>query len=172
MFGLATNKMTQKEIRRDQYIIFTNWTDRDFNGVWDKKIYPLKAGKSYELQYFLAEHFGRHLIDRELQLKGNEAWEKEPKQGLNYDDRVKLRERVERQFLADATLRQELMDKCVTVIPEAEQIDVVKPKEVVLKEVVLKRDERAKELEAKYGTGLDLQVNRKALEQFEEAKVE
>ena len=60
----------KKTIKRDQEIIFTNWTDEDFSHTYDmgyfggkdgkiwivrKRLYEFKAGKSYYIPFYLAE---------------------------------------------------------------------------------------------------------------------
>ena len=45
---------------------FTNFSDEDFVGVWDKEEFLIPAGESIMLQEYLALHFAKHLIDREL----------------------------------------------------------------------------------------------------------
>lgn len=161
----------EKEIKvlsRDQEIIFKNWTNEDFEGIWDKKIYKLITQKSYYLPFYLAEHFGQKLIDRELIRLANEEIdnELERSKGFSFDDRKKMKEEVTRKWLVNHSLRQEMMDKCVEIIPVDENsINMVRPKEVIMKEVVLKRDIRGEKLEEELGTGLGVQINRKALQQ-------
>ena len=130
--------MEKQTVERDQEIIFTNWTTKDFEGMWAKKIYKLAAGKAYYLPFYLAEHFAKHLVDRELN---------------------------EKKLPTNHFSRQELIDKCVTILEvKPEDVGFIRPKEVPMKEVVLNRDERAKELKDKYGVE-GMQVNQKALEQ-------
>lgn len=45
---------------------FTNFSDEDFVGVWDREEFLIPAGESIMLQEYLAKHFAKHLIDREL----------------------------------------------------------------------------------------------------------
>lgn len=49
---------------------FTNFSKKDFNGIWDKEEFLIKAGESVMLQTYLASHFAKHLIDRELTTQG------------------------------------------------------------------------------------------------------
>lgn len=160
--------MEKKTVAWDEEIIFTNWTDSDFNGVWDKKVYKLDAGKSYYLKFYLAEHFGKGLIDRELIKNSQEEIDAEIAKGgsMSYEDRKKMKEEVDRRWLMNATLRQEMMDKCVTLIPDEEKVAFVRPKEAPLREAVLKRDLRAQQLREDF-PGLEVQVNEKAIKQAE-----
>lgn len=54
----------------NQAILFTNYTDRDFTWTWDSEEYLFKAHQSVMLPAHLANHFTKHLVDREMQLKG------------------------------------------------------------------------------------------------------
>lgn len=48
-------------------ILFTNWTDEDFSHTWNGEPYEFKKGESILLPEYLATHFAKHLVDRELQ---------------------------------------------------------------------------------------------------------
>lgn len=45
---------------------FTNFSDEDFTGEWNSEKFLIKKGETLLLQDYLAEHFAKHLIDREL----------------------------------------------------------------------------------------------------------
>ena len=45
---------------------FTNFSNEDFIGIWNKEQFPFKAGETMLLQGYLADHFAKHLVDREL----------------------------------------------------------------------------------------------------------
>jgi hypothetical protein len=47
-------------------ILFTNWTDEDFSWKWDGVIYEFPAKQSIHLPEYQAEHFSKHLVDREM----------------------------------------------------------------------------------------------------------
>lgn len=51
-------------------ILFTNWTNEDFSHTWNNEPYDFKKGSSMLLPSYLAEHFAKHLVDRELQKMG------------------------------------------------------------------------------------------------------
>ena len=51
-------------------VLFTNWTNEDFSYTWDKEPYNFPKGSSIMLQDYLANHFAKHLIDRELNKQG------------------------------------------------------------------------------------------------------
>ena len=105
-------------IDREQEIIFTNFSDTDFDGRWNEainhKVWRLQSGKSYYLPFYLAEHFAKHLVDRELTRKA---------------------------LPTNHFSRQELLDRCVTV-PDNADIGMVKMKEVPVREVKLAAEER------------------------------
>ena len=54
--------------------IFTNWTDRDFTGSWGGVERTVKAGDYAEVPEHLAFHFTKHLVDREIQKDGKDAY--------------------------------------------------------------------------------------------------
>lgn len=45
---------------------FTNWTTEDFTWKFDGIEYTFKAGETMFLEDFKADHFARHLVDREM----------------------------------------------------------------------------------------------------------
>lgn len=47
-------------------ISFYNWTDEDFTYTWDKVEYEFPAKTSMYLEAGLAQHFAKHLTDREM----------------------------------------------------------------------------------------------------------
>lgn len=46
--------------------LFTNWTSEDFAWTYGGVAYTFKAGQSIYLQDYLARHFTKHLVDKEL----------------------------------------------------------------------------------------------------------
>lgn len=46
--------------------LFTNWTDREFVGSWDGKVKRFAPGQSLYMPDYLAQHFAKHLTNREL----------------------------------------------------------------------------------------------------------
>lgn len=133
------NTTQPRIIDREQEIIFTNWTGEDFEHTWNKKIYRFKAQKSYYLPFYLAEHFGRHLVQREINRKASE----EIHSIRSIDPRIDMKEveRREQAILNNASLRQEYMDKCV-IVTNPENVGIVTPREASTREVKLKADER------------------------------
>lgn len=47
-------------------ILFINYTDEDFSHSWGGVNYNFKAGTSMYLEPYLAEHFAKHLTNREI----------------------------------------------------------------------------------------------------------
>jgi hypothetical protein len=47
-------------------VLFTNWTNEDFDHTYGGESFSFKAGSSVYLQDFLAEFFAKHLANREL----------------------------------------------------------------------------------------------------------
>ena len=130
----------RKIISREQEIAFTNFTDEDFEGQWNKRIYRLKAGKSYYLPFYQAESFGKNLVDREL----NKLAQKEIKEIRAIDPRIDQKEveRREMSILNNAKLRQEMMEKCVEIL-EPEDFNYASPKEIPVRQIPLKTQERS-----------------------------
>lgn len=54
-------------------ITFHNWSDRDFSWTWGGEGTTFKAGSKVLLPDYLANHFAKHFIDRELTLQGLEV---------------------------------------------------------------------------------------------------
>lgn len=160
--------MDKKIVSRDQEIVFTNWTDEDFEGVWDKKTYKFSQGKSYYLPFYLAEHFAKHLADREYNKVFNSRLQEMKNKVGDQFDRKTLEHRVLNTIDVRNMSIQDFIDKCVTVLPSQEEIGVVRPKEVPMKEAILHRDENAQKIKEKYGDYLGAQVNERALNQNEE----
>ena len=52
--------------KEQKAVLFTNWTNEDFEWAYGGVLYAFKAGQSIYLQDYLAEHFTKHLVDREL----------------------------------------------------------------------------------------------------------
>ena len=187
--------MDKTTISRDQEVLFHNWTDKDHTGVWidggykvssspvtyspvKRKVYELKAGKSYYLPFYLAEHFAKEIADREYWTAFNEKLEKikaEKKDGNL--DRRQLEHQVANSEEIRKLSRQEMMDKCVEII-ETDDVEMVRPREFQVKEMMLNRDERAKELRERFPGIETPRVNEQAIressEEFEkvEEKVE
>ncbi|MDH4127317.1 MAG: hypothetical protein OEV44_01085 [Spirochaetota bacterium] len=48
---------------------FYNWTNEDFSHKWDSVEYTFRAGESQMVQDYLANHFAKHLAQREINKK-------------------------------------------------------------------------------------------------------
>lgn len=46
--------------------LFTNFTDQEFTGYWDGKPRKFKPGESLYMPEYLAKHYAKHLVNREL----------------------------------------------------------------------------------------------------------
>jgi len=51
---------------------FVNYTKEDFSHKWDGKVFKFKAGREIYLEDYLAEHFAKHLAEREMLKDGHE----------------------------------------------------------------------------------------------------
>ena len=49
-----------------QALKFQNFTDRDFTWTFDSIPFTFKAGETIYMEDFKAQHFAKHLVDREL----------------------------------------------------------------------------------------------------------
>lgn len=177
--------MDKKIINRDQQVVFHNWTDKDFTGVWieggDKvssspityspvrrKVYTLKTGKSYYLPFYLAEDFARQIADREYWTAFNRKLETmRGEKGNERLERRQLENLVQTSNEIRKLSRQEMMDKCVEII-DTDDVDMIRPEEVKIEEVMLKRDERAKELRERFPGIETPRVNEKAIKESEQ----
>lgn len=50
--------------------LFRNWSDEDFEWKWGGELYSFPAKSAKHLPEFLANHFAKHLTDRELHKAG------------------------------------------------------------------------------------------------------
>lgn len=53
--------------------VFVNFSKTLFTGRWDSVPYNIKPGQEVMLEDWKANHFAKHLVDRELQLLGKEV---------------------------------------------------------------------------------------------------
>ncbi len=133
--------MNPVTIDRESEIIFTNFTDEMFEGQWNKKIWVLEAHDSYSLPFYLAQHFAKGLVDRELNRLAHIDLDKQPLAD------AKLREAIEGRVIGNLGLRQQLMDKCADLTPkEGQEISVIRPRALPRQEIKLKTDERTEEM--------------------------
>ena len=52
--------------------LFTNFSNEDFIGYWNGKPYKFKAGEGKYFEEGIAQHFAKHLVNRELLKLGKE----------------------------------------------------------------------------------------------------
>jgi|SRR3990167_1555037 len=133
-----------KQIDREEEIVFTNFTKEEYDGMWNKKVYRMEAGKSYYLPFYLAEHFAQGLVDREL----NRAMDAARKKLAPRDrsDRKRIEE-IEFQILKNSGTRQQMMDKCIEKMEDKEvQVEIIHPKEVPREVVESRSMEKSQQL--------------------------
>lgn len=53
--------------------LFVNFSNEDFTGYWDSTPYRIKSGQEILLEDWKADHFAKHLVDRELQKDGKQV---------------------------------------------------------------------------------------------------
>ena len=88
---------TQPEVKA---VKFRNFTDRDFSWSYDGVGYNFKAGSEVYMEDYKAEHFAKHLIDRELTLMS-------PKDKDYTGDQVKRKELEAKCFTVDEVVSNE-----------------------------------------------------------------
>ena len=81
-------------------VLFTNFSNDVFTHEWDKQQYTFQPGQTIYLQDYLARHFAKHLIDREIN-------------------------RIDRNT-SDILLREQMMKRCVagTSTPTASAVQI------------------------------------------------
>jgi len=79
---------------------FKNWSKEDFTWTWDKQPTTVKAGEIKPMEDYLAEHFAKHLTDRELQRE---------KKNLIHTDREEYLSRC----FADVDVKETITEKKV-----------------------------------------------------------
>lgn len=50
----------------ERRFVFNNWSDEDFTGQWDGVQTVIKKGEIKEFPMYLAYHFTKHFVDREM----------------------------------------------------------------------------------------------------------
>lgn len=94
---------------------FTNFSKEDFTWTWNKIPYKFPAGEFRFMETNLAEHFAKHLINRELLKKGreNDTSPKNPQENVYFMELHRLAiEAVDTAEGADQTaIEQEVIDR-------------------------------------------------------------
>ena len=57
----------------EKKFLFHNWSKEDFVGFWGGEPTTIKAGETREFAMFLAYHFTKHFVDREMEKDGKSA---------------------------------------------------------------------------------------------------
>lgn len=57
----------------ERRFIFSNWSKDDFTGVWAGVATVVKSGEVRELPMYLAYHFTKHFVDREMTKDGKSS---------------------------------------------------------------------------------------------------
>lgn len=61
---------TVNTYNNDRRYIFSNWSNEDFEGQWGGEKTIIKAGETKEFVQYLAFHFTKHFVDREMTKEG------------------------------------------------------------------------------------------------------
>lgn len=123
--------------------IFTNFTLEDFTGYWDGRSQTIKAGQSIEVPRFLAEHFAKHLVNRELIRKNKDGSSVYP----NGEKMTSPRKKEE------VPLFMELFSKAVTILETENKEDqgdnsIENSPDIFIKEVEQKKKDQPKKSKA------------------------
>lgn len=70
-------------------VVFKNWSSETFSWTWDGVAYTFKPGLEMYMQDYLANHFAKHLADREMIRSGMD---------LNYRTRPERQAFIEKCF--------------------------------------------------------------------------
>ena len=81
---------------------FTNWSDESFSWKWAGEEATFEAGESRVMPIGLAEHFAKHLTNRELTKKGLEMF-CSPKSSVEV---AKFKEYFDKAFSADVNAKK------------------------------------------------------------------
>lgn len=115
---------TPNKMENEKRYIFTNWSKEDFLGQWDGATTLVKAGEYIEVPEYLAFHFCKVLVDREMLRNGQETMmaneeARDPherktiveiKAGIDSPAMVQLKEKI-RQEIEDEKAHKEPGDK-------------------------------------------------------------
>lgn len=119
---MSNEIITERSFQREEgpkaaprIVKFTNFSNEDFTWTWNKIPYKFPAGQFRFMETLLAEHFAKHLINRELLKKGreNDTSPKNPSENVYYMElHAKAIEPVETAEGADSTaIEQEVVDR-------------------------------------------------------------
>ena len=118
-----------KEESTFETIPFTNFSSEDFVGLWDKQSYFVKAGETKSYPEWLAIHFTKKLVDREMQKDGKTIIDESR---LEYEKKVLGRVLSDEEKLKEVRkdIRIELEKDAVkenTITEEKEELKEVEP---------------------------------------------
>ena len=91
--------------------LFTNFTDQPFTGYWNGKGRSFQAGESKHMPQYLAEHFAKHLVNRELLTVVGQDKDRNPI--LKYPNGDKF---TSPKFPNQVPVFMELFNKAVTIL--------------------------------------------------------
>lgn len=89
---------------------FKNWSKEDFTCSWDGNPTTVKKGRLMPMEDFLADHFAKHLVDRELQKEGL------PLLGDDRDEMLK-------KCFVEATIEETVTEKVEKTEKEVDKVD-------------------------------------------------
>lgn len=101
---------------------FTNFSNEDFIGVWNKEQFKFKAGETMLLQGYLADHFAKHLIDRELGKLGIPVDRKDEREKMLKLAMGEIEIKAESEVKLEAAMLNEEVKEEVKEVKEAKPV--------------------------------------------------
>lgn len=124
----------------ERKFIFNNWTSNDFIGMWGGQETLIKTGETKEFPMYLAYHFTKHLVDREMGRDGKEGSMSSMEARQPYENKTISEITAGTDSLALSSLKEKIREEI-----EAEVNPSKKTKKVTKKEIV--KEEKSKEFE-------------------------
>ena len=127
--------------------MFVNWTGDEFIGKWDGKEQKFKPGETRYMEAWKANHYAKHLTDRELQKIGKLTTDQD---------------------------RQKFLDKCVVLDEQVAEVDEsVAEEEALNLEMKKEKEEKEKDVVIEVEESKEVEeVLEEELKEKEEEKVE
>jgi len=108
----------------EKAVLFTNYTNKDFTWTWGNVPYTFKAGQSVYMEDWKANHFAKHLIDRELQEQGRQVDDSKRKELLAkcFGEEIKVPETKMNDTLLNENAELEFEEEIEEVKEEVAEI--------------------------------------------------
>lgn len=77
----------ERKLDVENRYIFNNWSDQDFACKWDGKERIIKAKETIEVPEYLALHYTKHFVNKQMILDGKEQMMGIPEKRKEYEDK-------------------------------------------------------------------------------------